>query len=35
MMDFIQSLAAFLLALGVLITFHEFGHFWIAPAAVR
>ena len=30
MMDFIQSLAAFLLALGVLITFHEFGHFWIA-----
>ena len=30
MMDFIQSVAAFLLALGVLITFHEFGHFWVA-----
>ena len=30
MMDFIHSLLAFLLALGVLITFHEFGHFWVA-----
>lgn len=30
MIDFIQSLGAFLLALGILITFHEFGHFWVA-----
>jgi regulator of sigma E protease len=30
MMDFIQSLTSFILALGVLITFHEFGHFWVA-----
>lgn len=30
MIDFIHSLAAFILALGVLITFHEFGHFWVA-----
>ncbi|MCH7695926.1 MAG: RIP metalloprotease RseP [Proteobacteria bacterium] len=29
-MGFIQSLGAFLLALGILITFHEFGHFWVA-----
>jgi regulator of sigma E protease len=30
MMSFVQSLAAFILALGLLITFHEFGHFWVA-----
>lgn len=30
MIGFIQSLGAFLLALGILITFHEFGHFWVA-----
>lgn len=30
MMDFIQSLIAFILALGILITFHEFGHYWVA-----
>ena len=30
MMDFLNSLLAFILALGVLITFHEFGHFWVA-----
>ena len=30
MIDFLQSLLAFILALGVLVTFHEFGHFWIA-----
>jgi len=30
MISFIQSLLAFIVALGVLITFHEFGHFWVA-----
>ncbi|MGO2306444.1 MAG: sigma E protease regulator RseP [Providencia sp.] len=29
-MGFIWSLAAFIIAIGVLITVHEFGHFWIA-----
>ena len=30
MIDFIQSIIAFILALGILITFHEFGHYWVA-----
>lgn len=30
MIDFIQSLVAFIIALGILITFHEFGHYWVA-----
>ncbi|MFQ5660613.1 MAG: RIP metalloprotease RseP [Gammaproteobacteria bacterium] len=30
MIDFLQSIAAFIVALGILITFHEFGHFCIA-----
>ncbi len=30
MMDLIQSILAFILALGILITFHEFGHYWVA-----
>ncbi|MEI9786521.1 sigma E protease regulator RseP [Moellerella wisconsensis] len=30
MMGFLWSLAAFIIALGVLITVHEFGHFWVA-----
>ncbi len=30
MMDVIQSILAFILALGILITFHEFGHYWVA-----
>ncbi|NNE38738.1 MAG: RIP metalloprotease RseP [Gammaproteobacteria bacterium] len=30
MMDLIQSIMAFILALGILITFHEFGHYWVA-----
>jgi regulator of sigma E protease len=30
MIDFIQSLMAFIFALGILITFHEFGHYWVA-----
>ncbi|MBI4005090.1 MAG: RIP metalloprotease RseP [Gammaproteobacteria bacterium] len=29
-MDFLQHLFAFIFALGVLITFHEYGHFWVA-----
>jgi len=29
-MDFLQHLFAFVFALGVLVTFHEFGHFWVA-----
>jgi regulator of sigma E protease len=29
-MSFVQSLVAFVVALGLLITFHEFGHFWVA-----
>ncbi len=29
-MGFIWSLAAFIIALGILITVHEFGHFWVA-----
>lgn len=30
MIDVIQSILAFIVALGVLITFHEFGHYWVA-----
>ncbi|MCZ6804667.1 MAG: RIP metalloprotease RseP [Proteobacteria bacterium] len=30
MIEILQSIAAFIIALGVLITFHEFGHYWIA-----
>ncbi|MEM7542028.1 MAG: RIP metalloprotease RseP [Pseudomonadota bacterium] len=30
MIDFLQTIGAFLLALGVLVTIHEFGHFWVA-----
>lgn len=29
-MEFLQHLLAFIVALGVLIAFHEFGHFWVA-----
>ncbi|SFN45886.1 regulator of sigma E protease [Xenorhabdus japonica] len=29
-MDILWNLAAFIVALGVLITMHEFGHFWVA-----
>ncbi len=29
-MDIVQKLLAFLVVLGVLITFHELGHFWVA-----
>ena len=30
MIGILQSALAFILALGVLITFHEFGHYWVA-----
>jgi len=30
MLSFLQAVIAFIFALGVLITFHEFGHFWVA-----
>lgn len=30
MIEFIITLGWFLLSLGILITFHEFGHFWVA-----
>jgi regulator of sigma E protease len=30
MLEFLWSLAAFIVALGVLVSFHEFGHFWVA-----
>jgi len=29
-MEFIQTVLSFILALGVLVTVHEFGHFWVA-----
>ena len=30
MLSILQSIVAFIVALGILITFHEFGHFWVA-----
>ena len=30
MIDFLQHVFAFIFALGILVTFHEFGHFWVA-----
>ncbi len=30
MIDILQNILAFIVALGVLITFHEFGHYWVA-----
>ncbi|WP_137938342.1 RIP metalloprotease RseP [Chitinivorax sp. B] len=29
-MQFLQTLLAFIVVLGILITFHEFGHYWVA-----
>ena len=29
-MEFLQSLLAFVVAIALLVTFHEFGHFWVA-----
>ena len=29
-MEFLQSLVAFVVAIALLVTFHEFGHFWVA-----
>ena len=31
-MDILQSILAFIVAIGVLVTVHEFGHFWVARA---
>jgi len=33
MFDFIWNLASFILALGILVTVHEYGHFWVARKA--
>ena len=33
MLSILWNLAAFIIALGVLITVHEFGHFWVARKA--
>ena len=30
MIEILQSIIAFIVALGLLITFHEFGHYWVA-----
>jgi len=30
MLDILWSLGAFIVTLGILVTFHEFGHFWVA-----
>src|ERR1051326_167355 len=30
MLEVIWSIAAFIVAIGVLVSFHEFGHFWVA-----
>ena len=30
MLDFIWSVGSFIVAIGLLISFHEFGHFWVA-----
>ncbi|WP_348253571.1 site-2 protease family protein, partial [Salmonella enterica] len=36
MLSILWKLAAYIIALGVLITVHEFGHFWVARrCAVR
>jgi regulator of sigma E protease len=33
MLDFFQNLGSFILALGILVTVHEYGHFWVARKA--
>lgn len=30
MLAFVQTLGSFIVALGILVTFHEFGHYWVA-----
>ena len=30
MLEILQSIVAFIVTLGILVTFHEFGHFWVA-----
>lgn len=34
MLSFLWDLASFIVALGVLITVHEFGHFWLPGVVV-
>ena len=29
--SFLTTIAAFALAIGILVTFHELGHYWAAP----
>jgi regulator of sigma E protease len=33
MFDFLWNLGSFILALGILVTVHEYGHFWVARKA--
>ena len=33
MQDILISIVAFVVALGLLVTVHEFGHFWVARRA--
>jgi regulator of sigma E protease len=33
MLDIIFNIAAFIVALGILVTFHEYGHYWVARKA--
>ena len=33
MIDIVQTLVSFVVALGVLVTIHEFGHYWVAKKA--
>ncbi|WP_404339252.1 sigma E protease regulator RseP [Pseudoalteromonas mariniglutinosa] len=33
MLDFLWNLGSFILALGILVTVHEYGHFWVARKA--
>ena len=33
MFDFFWNLGSFILALGILVTVHEYGHFWVARKA--
>jgi len=32
-MDFLHTLFYFIVAISVLVSFHEFGHFWVARKA--
>ncbi|TNG00142.1 MAG: zinc metallopeptidase RseP, partial [Gammaproteobacteria bacterium] len=30
MIEFLQSIVSFIVAIGILVTIHEYGHFWVA-----